>query len=160
MDQIEIRWAEKDEWAPAMTMVWKTFLQFEAAEYGEKGTREFFEFITDDRLHESFERGLYQMMVAKDRDKIVGVATIRNIHHLSLLFVDAGYHKKGVGKSLMNRLCAYLDKEVGENLITVKAAPPAKGFYEKLDFISTGPIEYYGGICVYPMEKYFHDMKG
>lgn len=160
MEQIEIRWAEKEEWSQAMTMVWKTFLEFEASEYGDQGTREFFEFITDDRLHESFERGLYQMMVAKAEGRIVGVATIRNLHHLSLLFVEAGYHKKGVGRSLMNKLFDYLEKEAGENLISVKAAPPAKGFYEKLGFVSTGPLEYYGGICVYPMEKYFNNRKG
>ena len=44
----EIRWAEDKDWIPAMHMIWKTFLKFEAVDYTEEGIRNFHEFITDE----------------------------------------------------------------------------------------------------------------
>ena len=32
----EIRWAEDKDWIPAMHMIWKTFLKFEAVDYTEE----------------------------------------------------------------------------------------------------------------------------
>ena len=37
----EIRWAEDKDWIPAMHMIWKTFLKFEAVDYTEEGIRNF-----------------------------------------------------------------------------------------------------------------------
>lgn len=153
MDEIEVRWAKKEEWSTAMTMVWKTFLSFEASEYGKTGTREFFEFITDDRLHESFDKGLYQMAVAVKDGRIVGVGSLRNVSRLSLLFADTDFIRMGIGSKVLEFLCAYLKDEAGEKMITVKAAPSAVGFYKKAGFSMTGALEHYSGISVYPMEK-------
>ena len=63
----EIRWAEDKDWIPAMHMIWKTFLKFEAVDYTEEGIRNFYDFITDEHLYKSFLQGRYQMMVALDR---------------------------------------------------------------------------------------------
>ena len=43
----EIRWAADKDWIPAMHMIWKTFLKFEAVDYTEEGIRNFYDFITD-----------------------------------------------------------------------------------------------------------------
>ena len=59
----EIRWAEDKDWIPAMHMIWKTFLKYEAVDYTEEGIRNFHEFITDEHLYKSFRQGRYQMMV-------------------------------------------------------------------------------------------------
>ena len=50
----EIRWAEDKDWIPAMHMIWKTFLKFEAVDYTEEGIRNFYDFITDEHLYKSF----------------------------------------------------------------------------------------------------------
>ena len=47
----EIRWAEDKDWIPAMHMIWKTFLKFEAVDYTEEGIRNFYDFITDEHLY-------------------------------------------------------------------------------------------------------------
>jgi len=52
-------------------------MEFEAADYGEEGTGHFFEFITDDDLHDAFLKGNYPMMVARYEGSIVGVASLR-----------------------------------------------------------------------------------
>lgn len=151
----ELRWARENEWAPAMKMIWKTFLKFEGRDYTQEGVRNFFDFITDDRLYQAFLRGDYQLMVALDREKVIGAGSIRNRNHLSLLFVDEAYHRRGVGRALMERLCTYLQKEEGERYMSLKAAPYAVNFYRKLGFCTVHEEEEYSGIRVTSMEKVF-----
>ena len=150
-----IRWARAEEWEPAMKMIWRTFLQFEASDYSEEGIRNFLDFITDERLFHSFLRGDYQMMVAEDGERLIGAASVRNRNHLSLLFVDEPYHRRGVGRHLMDRFCAYLKTEAGEHYMSLQAAPYAVGFYLRIGFRAVSPEEEIGGIRVTAMEKYF-----
>lgn len=149
----EVRWAKTEEWAPAMKMIWKTFLKYEGEDYTEEGIRNFLEFITDDDLYVSFLKGDYQMMVALDKERVIGAASVRSYNHLSLLFVDEEYHRQGVGRALMNRMCEYLKKEVGEKYMSLNAAPYAVNFYRKLGFRAVRPEDVYAGIRVTSMEK-------
>ncbi|MCM1089765.1 MAG: GNAT family N-acetyltransferase [Butyrivibrio sp.] len=150
-----IRWARVEEWEPAMKMIWRTFLRFEASDYTQEGIDNFLNFITDDKLFHSFLRGDYQMMVALDREQVVGAASVRNRNHLSLLFVDEAYHMQGIGRNLMERFCSYLKDEAGEQYMSLKAAPYAVNFYRKIGFQIVRPEEEVGGIRVTSMEKYF-----
>lgn len=149
----EVRWARVEEWAPAIKMIWKTFMKFEGEEYSEEGIRNFFEFISDDNLYAAFLRGDYQMMVALDGNRIIGAATIRNGNHLSLLFVDEEYHRRGVGRTLMKKLFEYLKTEAGERSISLTAAPYAVDFYRKLGFYIVSPEKEISGIRITGMEK-------
>ncbi len=152
---IEIRWAERKDWRPAITMIWQTFLKYDGKDYTQEGIRNFFEFITDGVIYRSFLQGSYQMLVALDKDRIVGAASIRNRTHLSLLFVDEDYHGQGVGSCLMDRLCRHLKEQVGEGYMSLKAAPGAVDFYRKLGFHVVRPEEEISGIRVTSMEKFF-----
>ncbi len=149
-----IRWAKVEEWEPAMKMIWRTFLRFEAADYTEEGIQNFLDFITDEQLFRSFLQGSYQMMVALCEERVIGAASVRNGHHLSLLFVDEAYHRQGIGRALMERLCEYLKNEAGEKCMTLMAAPYAVEFYHKIGFTDVSPEEEVGGIRVTSMEKY------
>ena len=73
----QIRSAYRDEWDDAMALAWKTFLQFEADVYTAEGVRNFQDFITDTTLHRMFVMGSYQMFVALDQNKIVGITKRR-----------------------------------------------------------------------------------
>lgn len=150
-----IRWARVEEWEPVMKMIWRTFLKFEASDYSEEGIQNFLEFITDEKLFHSFLRGEYQMMVALDREKVVGAASVRNRNHLSLLFVDEAYHRQGIGRKLLDTFCRYLKNEAGEQYMSLNAAPYAVEFYRKIGFRQVRPEEVVGGIRVTSMEKYF-----
>lgn len=149
----EIRWANAEEWAPAMRMIWKTFLQYDSRDYTEEGVKNFFEFITDDDLYRSFLRGEYQMLVALDDDCVIGAASVRSHNHLSLLFVDERYHRQGIGRALMEQLGRYLKQEAGEKYMSLNAAPYAVNFYRKLGFRAIRPELVYSGIRITPMEK-------
>lgn len=148
----QIRSAYRDEWDDAMALAWKTFLRFEADVYSPEGVRHFEEFITDTTLHRMFVMGAYQMFVALDRDKIVGMITLRNSTHISLLFVDEKYHRRGIGRALMEHLTNYLLTEVGADHVTVNASPYGVGFYHKLGFKDLRPEEMKDGIIYTPMK--------
>ncbi len=149
----DFRWARTEEWKPAMMMVWRTFMKFEAPDYSDEGIKEFFEFITDDDIYTAFLGGTYRVLLALDGERIIGVGTIRNNNVLSLLFVDEDYHRRGVGSVLIELLGDYVKSIYGENCFRVKAAPYAVGFYEKTGFYATGPEQEKSGIRVTPMEK-------
>ena len=119
----QIRSAYRDEWDDAMTLAWKTFMQFEADIYTDEGIRNFEDFITDTTLHRMFLMGVYQMFVALDKNRIVGMITLRNASHISLLFVDEKYHRRGIGRALIEYIREYLLSEAGIGKVTVNAAP-------------------------------------
>lgn len=150
-----IRWARQDEWIETMNMIWKTFLKYEGNDYTEEGVRNFYEFITDIELYQAFLQGKYQLLLALDGQKIIGAGSLRNVNHLSLLFVDEQYHRQGVGSALMNCLCEYLRTEAGERYMSLKSAPYAVDFYKKMGFKQVRPEEHYSGIRVTSMEKIF-----
>lgn len=149
-----IRWAQQSEWVETMNMIWKTFLKYEGTDYTEEGIRSFYEFITDVDLYQAFLQGKYQMLIALDGNKVIGAGTLRNVNHLSLLFVDENYHHQGVGSALLNGLSQYLKAEAGERYMSLKASPYAVEFYKKLGFRQVRPEEVYSGIRVTSMEKF------
>lgn len=148
----QIRSAYRDEWDDAMALAWKTFLRFEADVYSPEGVKHFEDFITDTTLHRMFIMGAYQMFVALDLNKIVGMITLRNSTHISLLFVDEKYHRRGIGRALMQYLTNYLLTEVGADHVTVNASPYGVGFYHKMGFQDIRPEEEKDGIIYTPMK--------
>lgn len=153
----EIRSAYRGEWQDAMALAWKTFLRFEADVYSEEGVRNFRNFITDSTLYRMFVMGSYQLFVAVDhnrenRDKIVGMISLRGLTHISLLFVDEAYHRQGIGSALIRHLADYLMTEAGADRVTVNASPYGVGFYHKVGFTDLGPEEVKDGIIYTPME--------
>lgn len=151
----EVRWARENEWTPAMKMIWRTFVKYEGKDFTEEGVRHFFEFISDADLYASFLKGEYRLMVALDGNRIIGAGSIRNRNMLSLLFVEEAYHHKGVGSTILKRLCEYLKSEEGERFMALQAAPYAVNFYRKQGFRAVRPEMEYSGIRVTPMEKIF-----
>ena len=127
-------------------------MKFEADIYTDEGIQNFEDFITDTTLHRMFLMGVYQMFVALDRKQIVGMLTLRNNSHISLLFVDEKYHRRGIGRALIEYLREYLLSEAGISKVTVNAAPYGVAFYHKLGFQDLRPEEERDGIRYTPME--------
>lgn len=111
---LQIRNIKTEEWEDAMALVWRTFLKYEACDYEEEGVRSFLDFITDERLKKLHMIGEYPVMAAFCGQKMVGVASMRGINHISLLFVDSKYHKRGSEQSWCT-VCGswFLQKEEG-----------------------------------------------
>lgn len=147
----EIRFVSGDEWEEAMELAWKTFLEFEGDVYPPEGIRSFEDFITDSTLKRMFIMGAYQVMAAYDHEKMVGMISLRNETHISLLFVDRYYHRRGIGRALILRLSKYVKEEIGKSQITVNASPYGVEFYHRLGFRDVGPQKQQDGIIFTPM---------
>ena len=77
---------------------------------------------------------------------MIGMITLRNEMHISLLFVDRNYHRQGVGKALIGRMADYARTELGQDRLTVNASPYGVGFYHKIGFKDLGPEKKQDGI--------------
>lgn len=162
----EIRPAGQDEWEEAMELAWKTFLEFEACDYTPEGVRSFEDFITDSGLKRMFLSGNYRLLTAYVGNKMVGMITLRNGCHISLLFVDKRYHRHGIGKALIDRMARYVKEGYGKRYgpeygqrpeyglyrLTVNASPYGTAFYHRIGFKDLGPARQQDGIIFTPME--------
>ncbi len=147
----EIRFLDREEWEDAMGLSWKTFLEFEGDVYSPEGIRNFEDFITDSELKRRFVTGAYQVMAAYDGQKLIGVISLRNESHISLLFVDRNYHKRGIGRALVSAMARYVRTEMGQKKLTVNASPYGVEFYHHLGFFDLGPEKQQDGIIITPM---------
>ena len=145
----EIRLADQDEWEDAMGLAWKTFLEFEAGDYTPEGVRSFEDFITDTGLKRMFLSGNYRLLAAYIGGRMVGMITLRNRCHISLLFVDKRYHRRGIGRTLIEQMARYVEDECR---LTVNASPYGTAFYRRLGFRDLGPERQQDGIIFTPME--------
>ena len=155
--EIIIRKAMMADWEETMEMTWRTFMKFEAADYGMEGVENFRNFITDPMLKRMFLLGTYHMFVATHMGKIVGMVSLRDKNHVSLLFVDEAYHRRGIGRRLIDTIGAFSKEEYGRNEITVNAAPYGLTFYKTIGFHSISPLTCNGGIKYISMKKEIGD---
>lgn len=154
LKNIQIRMAKESEWEDAMELAFKVFLKYEAVEYGEEGIRNFAEFVSDEALRKMFLIGEYRLFVALDGETIVGLISLRSGNHISLLFVDEVYHRKGIGSALIKCLQEYLLQNTKYDKVTVFASPYGIPFYHKVGFIDAGEETRRDGIIFTPMEFY------
>lgn len=157
--RVTVRPVWRDEWDDAMSLAWRTFMLFEAADYTPEGIKSFQDFITDTFLYRMFIMGEYQLFGAFDGNKMVGMISLRNRTHISLLFVDWKYHKMGVGRQLIEYVGNYVLNEEGFSRMTVNAAPYAVGFYHRVGFYDTNGEETNDGIRYTPMECLINNNK-
>ena len=148
----QIRNIRTEEWEDAMALVWRTFLKYEACDYEEEGVRSFLDFITDERLKKLHMIGEYPVMAAFCDQKMVGVASMRSINHISLLF--------GIGTELVHSLRELVLADGRRNFLTVNAAPYATGFYHKIGFTDTDRMCKKEGISYTPMAWNFTSFTG
>jgi ribosomal protein S18 acetylase RimI-like enzyme len=93
------------------------------------------------------------MWTCSDKDKIVGVLAARDVCHICLLFVDSAYHRKGIARSLLEKMIPYC-KENGDCAeITVNSSPYAVEIYQKLGFHNTDKEQLKNGIRFIPMKR-------
>lgn len=150
----QIRKARNEEWETAMELAYRVFLKYEAMEYGPEGIKNFSEFVTDESLKKMFLTGRYLLFVAVKDDEIIGLISLRSGNHISLLFVDNEYHRRGVGRALIKYLQEYMLFHTSYEKLTVNAAPYGIPFYHNTGFRDTGTQTKKDGIIYTPMEFY------
>jgi GNAT superfamily N-acetyltransferase len=84
----------------------------------------------------------------------IGVVEIRNPAHIGLLFICPDHQGRGVGRSLCKTAFEAAARMLPRpTKVTVKSAPGAVAFYEKLGFLVAGAMTDFKGIRFVPMER-------
>lgn len=147
----DVRFIDSDEWEDAMQLAYETFLKYDAAYFSEEGIKHFREFVSDSTLKRMNEAGSFQVIGCYAANLLVGVAAMRNLNHISLLFIKGEYHRKGIGRRLVNELADYAKIKLHQEFLTVHAAPYAYDFYRRLGFKDTDVEQTQDGIKYIPM---------
>lgn len=150
-DKILIRSIKENEWEEAMNLAWDTFILYEAPEYSKEGITSFKNFVRDPILKTLFIEGKYNVLAAINNNIIVGVIGVRNETHISLLFVDSEYHRKGIARRLVKEMFERTYEKYGKREMTVNSSPYAVGFYHKMGFVDTDVEQTTDGIRYTPM---------
>ena len=126
----------------ALALIWNVFLQFEAPEYSAEGIASFRASLEDEERIRSMT-----FYGAFDGKKLVGVLCMRAPQHIAGFFVDAAYHRRGIGRSLFETMRQDYDRQV----FTVHSSPYAVGFYRRLGFVPTQGEQITNGLRYTPM---------
>lgn len=154
LESVVFRPITDNEWEDAMGLAWRTFLRFEGDDYTQEGIDNFRDFITDQVLRRMFTNGEYLVYGAFYRGELVGMTSLRNKEHISLLFVDEQFHGNGIATGLITQLEEF-EKSIGGYRLTVNSSPYAVGFYHKTGFVDTNIQQIKDGITYTPMSWIF-----
>ena len=134
-------------------LVARVFESFVAPEFSQEGVREFLSYVEPEALAQRAQEGHF-VLVAVAQDEIVGMIEVRNHEHISLFFVDARVHRRGIGKDLVGQaldICCH--KRPDLQRIDVNSSLYAVPVYERLGFRQAGPERVKNGIRFIPMVR-------
>lgn len=156
MDKLSLRYGpyELGQEKAITDMIWEVFCEFEAPVYSEEGIKIFKEFISSERLASDIRNNGFRIYCCFEADVLVGVIALRNLSHISLLFVKKSHHRRGIAKELLNLAIADIlryNPEAKE--LTVNSSPYAVEVYNRLGFTATDTMREKSGIIYMPMKK-------
>lgn len=138
-----VRRLSREEIPAALELCWRVFLEFEAPEYSQEGIAAFRASLDDPER----TRGL-RLYGAFHEDALVGVLSMREPQHIGGFFVDAAYHRRGIGKKLF----AAMRQDYEKQEFTVNSSPYAVEVYRHLGFTPTGGEQNIDGLRFTPMK--------
>jgi GNAT superfamily N-acetyltransferase len=119
----------------ALALVWEGFSDFQAEGCSEETIDEFWSSIDQEYMIQQYGDGTVRFWGAFEDDFMVGVCAIREMRRVELLYVDAQYHRLGIGSSLLKK--AVMDtKEIALDMDrrNVNAAPYSVPFFKAMGF--------------------------
>lgn len=87
----------------ALELVWKVFEECDAEDYEQIGIRTFQHFIRWENMEKMLSSGEMVFFGAFEGSRLIGVIAMRSGFHISLLFVERQYQRKGVATRLVRR---------------------------------------------------------
>ena len=137
----------------ALDLVRDVFWEFEAVEYEDEGVMEFSAFIEYESILQKIEEGSMVMFGCFEGRTLAGVLALISPGHISLLFVDKAYHRRGIARDLMDEAVRCVCQFTDSQQMTVNSSPYAVDIYQKLGFTPTGPEQTLNGIRFTPMQR-------
>ncbi len=128
MRRIIVKHAEAKDWDAAIAVAWVTFQQIASQVSDEEAADAFREGLTSTQLYIEFLQGRYPLFCAYYGKKVVGVLALKNMAHISLLFVRREFQGMGIGTRLLEECRTYCRKH-GIFDLTVNAIATGIPFY-------------------------------
>lgn len=148
---LNVRPMQRGEEATVCGLAVQAFDEFVAPHYGREGINEFHRYAAPAAVLRRSQANHF-VLVAAERDAIIGLIEVRDNRHIALLFVDGRYQRRGIGRALLaGALAVGRDHDSAVREVTVHATPNSLGPYERLGFRATGPEEAVRGIRFTPM---------
>jgi len=129
----------------------RSFDAFVGREFSEEGVAAYTEYAAADALRARHGHDHFTL-VARVDDELAGMIEFRHGEHLSMLFVDAAFHRRGIGRKLYDAALERLRREQPAlREITVNASRYGVPVYERLGFVIRGAEQTVNGITFIPM---------
>lgn len=142
MEPYPVRRLGPEEIPAALALCWRVFLAFEAPEYPPEGVAAFRASLDDPARTRSLD-----FYGAFDGEKLVGVLGMRAPQHIADFFVDAAYHRRGIGRTLFDAM----RRDYSQQIFTVHSSPYAAEVYRHLGFVPTDTEQLTDGLRYIPM---------
>ncbi len=159
-EPLTFRSMQTGEETEVCNFVVRVFNEFIAPSYSQEGVAEFLKYVRPDALALRSKKNHF-VWLAEAQNDIVGAIEIRDNDHVSLLFVDGSFQRKGISRELLRRaleICRRNKPELRE--ITVHASPNSVQIYERLGFRQTNSEQAVNGIRFTPMTLGLFGAKG
>ena len=153
ISHLEYRELNKNELKAASSLMWSVFSDYVAPGYVQEGIEAFRIFIQPEELENTRKLSEFFLLGCFEKDNILGVIAIKDLCHVSLLFVEKEHHRQGIAKALYTRAINHCrNQNPGLNAITVHSSPYAVEVYKRLGFQPIGAETTKNGITYIPMK--------
>ena len=143
MEPYPVRRLTREEIPVALELCWRVFLAFEAPEYSPEGIAAFRASLDNPQRNRQMD-----FYGAFDGETLVGVLCMRAPQHIAGFFVDAAYHRRGIGRKLFEAM----RRDYAHQVFTVHASPCAVEVYRHLGFVPTDDEQSVDGLRFTPMQ--------
>jgi len=150
VSSIIYRQIEPFETVAVATLAREVFDQFVAPDYQPDGILEFHRYASADALSQRHDSG-HVTLVAEHSGELVGMLHLRNLCHVSMLFVRPSFQHRGIGRGLLTAAGALIGDADCE--FTVNSSPNAVSIYEHLGFHTVGAEQCVRGMRFIPMRR-------
>ena len=141
---------DKEKLQEVSELVSKVFLEFEGPNESQEGIKNFKEFVKEESLKEKYESKIMRFVGCFDKNRLVGLISTRDGNHISLLFVDKEYQKRGIANELLKNIILKCEGEY--EYISVNSSIYAVNIYHKFGFVDKKDKQEEDGIRFVPMQ--------
>jgi GNAT superfamily N-acetyltransferase len=147
------RMARDFEVEEASELARRVFEEFVAAQQSAEGCEEAYRYASAAAFRDRHGAGCVSF-AAERQGRIVGVLHLRNGSHISMLFVEGGGQRQGIGSGLVLAAEQYaLSRQPPAEALTVASTPNALDAYRKMGFVSVGNEQVKKGLRFVPMQR-------
>jgi len=128
------------------TFARSVFNEFVAPFNSDEGNLQFNANTNAEEMRKRIDEGRSTVFTYVENDKIVGMIAGKS-NHISLMFVDAQHHRKGIGRQLFTTYLTHFDPAQ----VTVNSSIYAIEAYRRLGFVETDVEQIKNGLRYVPM---------